>query len=285
MLVPLFPVVVLAAVTVSEGSDALRSMVEAEVAFSRMSVEQGMRDAFLANLADDGIVFQPLPVNGKSVWSPSPKPAATLIWEPAFAEVSAAGDMGYTMGPFELRAPPEANRPTVHGHFHSVWRLTSGGWRVAVDIGGSHDKLEPGVGSGAFQAGPVHEPGSKGDRHEAAEREILEAEKRFSKSAERDGLEKAFAAVAAKDVRLTREGKAPVQGIDASSGVLLGDGRARWTPGGVGASRSGDLGYAYGVRERIRASARPDTSVFLDVWRREKGKWRLALAVDNPVTR
>lgn len=287
MPVPLFPAfLALAAAAVTDGSDALRSLVDAEVAFSRVSVERGMRDAFLGNLADDGIVFQPLPVNGKSVWEPRPKSPATLIWEPEFAEISAAGDLGYTTGPWELRPPAEANRPIVHGHFHSVWRRTADSpWKVVVDIGGMHDKLEPGVGSGVFEAGPVHEPASKSDRRKAAEREILDVEKRFSKAAEKDGLEKAFAAVAATDVRLSRDGKPPALGQASASGALLGEGRAHWSPTGFGASRSGDLGYAYGVRERIRASATPDTSVFLDVWRREKNGWRLALAVDNIVKR
>jgi len=286
VLFPLFPAVVALAATVSEGAGPLRSLVDAESAFSRMSVEHGMRDAFLANLADDGIVFQPLPVNGKSVWTPREPSKATLIWEPAFAEISAAGDLGYTTGPFELRPPPEANRPIMHGSFHSVWRRAGDGpWKVAVDIGGLHDKLEPGVGSGAFDAGPAHEPAGKADRRKASEKEILEAEKHFSKAAEKDGFDKAFADVAAGDVRFSRSGKAPAVGLEAARGVLLGEGNVRWCPAGHGASRSGDLGYAYGVREHIRASATPDTSVFLDVWRREKGKWRLALAVDNPVQR
>jgi len=115
--------------------------------------------------------------------------------------------------------------------------------------------------------------------------QIVEAEKKFSNSAEKDGFERAFADVAAGDVRLSRSGKVPAVGLEAARGVLLGDGNVRWSPAGHGASRSGDLGYAYGVRERIRASATPDTSVFLDVWRREKGKWKLVLAVDNPVAR
>src|SRR5262249_11512065 len=159
----------LLAATALAAGDALQSLVDAERGFSRTSVEQGMRDAFLGNLADDGIVFQPLPVNGKSVWAARAKPASTLIWEPAFAEVSAAGDLGYTTGPWELRPQADADRPTLHGHFHTVWRRAPGGpWKVAVDIGGAHDALDPGVGSGAFEAGPSHAVDLKGDRSKSA---------------------------------------------------------------------------------------------------------------------
>jgi ketosteroid isomerase-like protein len=252
-----------------------------------MSVEQGMRDAFLANLADDGIVFQPLPVNGKSVWQPRPKSPATLIWEPAFAEVAAAGDLGYTTGPWELRPPADANRPTVYGHFHSVWRRNGNGpWKVAVDIGGSHDKVEPGVGSGAFAAGPAHTLNAGARRATSARHEILAAEKRFSTAAQKDGFVQAFLANAAPDVRLGREGKYPAIGVEAAREALATDAaRSRWTPAGSGAARSGDLGYAYGVRERLHATMPADSSAFLDVWRREAGRWKLVLAVDNPVQR
>ena len=286
---PLLPAVVaLAATAPPAGSDALSSLVAAERGFSQMSVEQGMRAAFLGNLADDAIVFQPLPVNGKSVWEARPKSPATLIWEPAFAEVSAAGDLGFTTGPWELRPPAEANRPTLHGHFHSVWRRAGGGpWKVAVDIGGSHEALEPGVGSGAFTAGPPHRANAQGDRSRAAVKGILAAEMQLSHGAESGGLANALAAAAAADVRWAREGQKPAVGIEAMRGALAGDSaNARWIPQGTGASRSGDLGYAFGIREHTKsAGAPPDTSVFLDVWRRARGRWRLALAVDNPVQR
>jgi len=263
---PLVPAVIALATAATPESTALVSLVAAERGFSRMSVEQGMRAAFLEHLADDGIVFQPLPVNGKSVWGPRPPSPATLIWEPAFAEVSAAGDLGYTTGPWEYRPPADANRPTLHGHFHSVWRRQGNGpWKVAVDIGGAHEEMDPGVGSGAFEAGPAHVASSRGDRRRAAGREIMAAEKRFSNDAERRGFGTAFETVAARDVRLGREGKLPALGIEAARSALLGDGRARWTLAGSGAARSGDLGFAFGVRERLRASATADTSAFLDV--------------------
>jgi ketosteroid isomerase-like protein len=284
---PWFPAVLaLAATTSTAALDAFQSLVNAERSFASMSVERGMRDAFLAHMAEDGIVFQPLPMNARQAWEPRPKPSATLVWEPSFAEVAAAGDLGYTTGPWELRFPPEANRPAAHGHFHSVWRREAdGSWKVAVDIGGAHEQQEPGVGSGAFTPGPVHAQAPRGDRGAAALREILAAERRFSREAGRQGLAAAFAAVAAKDVRFGREGQVPALGLAAAQAALAGDTRpVRWTPQGSGASRSGDLGYTYGVRERVGdGAAAPDTTVYLDVWRREGSSWRLALMVDNPV--
>ena len=51
-------------------------MVEAEKKFYQTGQEKGTRAAFLAFLADDGIVFRPGPVNGKESWGSVPKPAS-----------------------------------------------------------------------------------------------------------------------------------------------------------------------------------------------------------------
>ena len=268
----------------------LDSLVAAERAFSRRSVEHGMREAFLANLAEDGVIFQPLPVNGRRAWEERPASTATLIWEPAFAEIAAAGDLGYSTGPWELRPPSDAqDRPVLHGHFVSVWRRAEdGAWKVAVDLGITHAALEPGVGSGAFSAGPRHEGAVSGDRSRAARNELAEAERRFSAQARRQGLGAAMMVFAADDLRFNRSGASPARGPEAARTMLAADSaRTRWSPMEVVASRSGDLGYSYGVRERLGPTdAVTDTSVFLDVWRRgPSGRWQLAMAVDNPVAR
>ncbi|PYM05340.1 MAG: hypothetical protein DMD82_11400, partial [Candidatus Rokuibacteriota bacterium] len=49
-------------------TDPLDSLVASERAFAAMSVQKGMRDAFLEFLADDAIIFRPLPVIGKPIW-------------------------------------------------------------------------------------------------------------------------------------------------------------------------------------------------------------------------
>ena len=288
MPIPILPVALaLAATTATADPNALSSLVEAERGFARMSVEHGMREAFLANLADDAVVFQPLPVNGQQVWSARKPSTATLMWEPSFAEVAASGDLGYTTGPWEFHPPSSSGDSTrFYGHFVSVWRRASGAWKVALDLGATHEKTEPGVGSGAFAAGPSHGAMPKQDRTASAVRELKSAEQSFAKSASDGGFAAAFAAHASADVRFNRDGSPPSVGLDSARDRLAADTtRARWSPQDVAASRSGDLGYAYGVRERIMAAgAPPDTSVFLDVWRREKdGRWRLVMAVDDPV--
>ena len=242
---------------------ALDALVQAERSFSATSVEKGMRDAFLAFLADDGILFRPLPVNGKKVWEPRPPYSATLIWEPSFAEVSAAGDLGYTTGPWEFRPPADKpDQPIAHGHFISVWRKKAGGeWRVLVDIGVSHDKPERGVGSGDFTAGPDHGAASAATpkKIERARAELLEAERACSRKTQVHGADAAFTACASADVRTYVEGALPRLGLAAAQDTSAQQrGSTRWLPvqGGVANSWTDpcrvDPASRFGRRARLQ---------------------------------
>ena len=83
---------------------ALASLVASERDFAKTSVEKGIRESFLAFFADDGINFQPHPVRTRETMLKRPTPAVpppvVLNWEPAYADVSNAGDLGYTTGPY-----------------------------------------------------------------------------------------------------------------------------------------------------------------------------------------
>src|SRR6266487_3257690 len=76
------------------GSPALRSLASAERAFAAASAAQGIKPAFLEYLASDAVVFEPTATNGHKAFESRPASQAKLTWEPAYAEVSAAGDLG-----------------------------------------------------------------------------------------------------------------------------------------------------------------------------------------------
>jgi ketosteroid isomerase-like protein len=64
-------------------------------------------------------------------------PNLTLTWEPDVVELSAAGDLGYTSGPYQI-AVKKADGSTAieRGRFASVWRRsTDGQYRIELDIG------------------------------------------------------------------------------------------------------------------------------------------------------
>ena len=100
-----FAFVALAQTPASES--AMETMVATERAFANTSEEKGTNAAFLAFIADDGILFRPKAVKGKQWLTENPPPASDkrpwLNWEPSFAFMSQSGDMGYTFGPWEYR--------------------------------------------------------------------------------------------------------------------------------------------------------------------------------------
>ena len=271
-------------------SAALESLAAAERAFSETSVTRGMRDAFLTFMADDGIVFQPRATNAKQLWTARPESKATLIWEPSFASISSAGDLGYTTGPWEFRPPGDSTGASpppdqiTYGHFISVWRKQSDGvWKVAVDIGVVHDRPARGLGQETYVAGP------SGTRNElGAAPDIAALERKLSETATKSGWAKAIESMASDELRLNRAGSEPIQGRDAARRALSKDKLAvTWHPEGTGYASSRDLGYAYGVaatRPQKSKSAAPDSRVYLHVWRLEaKGAWKLCMAVENPL--
>lgn len=263
---------------------ALKSLVAAERAFSAASVQKGIRASFLTYLAPGSVTFRPTPTDGRKAMLARPETFnSTLIWEPAFAEVSAAGDLGYDSGPWELRFPAAGGQPTLYGHFISVWKKqASGAWRVVADIGISHDKpASGGVGSGAFRAGPTHTSPA------TATTDLQRLDAAYAKAARAQGFASAFTANAAQDVRFNTEGAFPFVGMEAARAqIAKAPGRFAFLPQGSGIAASRDLGYTYGLAPRFEpgANAAADSSVYLHVWRRgANGKWRIALAVMNPL--
>lgn len=144
-------------------ADDFDDMVNAEKAFAADASARSTRDAFLAALADDGVVFAPAPANGKCHWESHPANKNRLEWAPAIAEIAASGDLGYTSGPWRITAAGE-ERPAAYGHFFTVWKKQADGkWKVLVDHGVAHAEVafpekvtrRGGLGVGAAPTWPV----------------------------------------------------------------------------------------------------------------------------------
>jgi ketosteroid isomerase-like protein len=62
-------------------------------------------------------------------------PEYSLTWRPIAAEVGSAGDLGYTIGEYEMRLAPEGTPITIVGKYMTVWKKQPDGtWMVAVDM-------------------------------------------------------------------------------------------------------------------------------------------------------
>jgi len=138
-----------------------------------------------------------------------------------------------------------------------------------------------GVGFGDFVATRNEE-----DRSTAhARHEMMSQERRLAFTLRGKGVAEALNEVAADRVWVFRDGAQPARGlVEAEDATREQPRRVEWLPAGSGVSVSHDLGYSYGLARRwAAAGARPDTSAYLHVWRREPaGPWRLIVDVENP---
>lgn len=267
---------------------ALASLVETERAFAGMSLEKGQREAFLAFFADDGIVFNPHPVAYKQDEAKRPAPASrppsTLAWEPIFGDVSAAGDLGYTTGPYRHTDHSADPRPPSYGYFFSIWRKQPDGrWKVAVDLGTETPSQEPDALRPRFQPA-THVGSPAADEAAGSSREVLlEHERRAAAAAGLDGrllrLDKA--------ARLHRNGSEPVLGREAIRAFLAAHAEPMsWTPLAGDVARSGDLGYTYGSYQvQAPGTAHPsEKGYYVHVWRlATDGEWRIVVDVTSPL--
>ena len=249
------------------------SLVEAERAFSRLSVERGIKDSFLANLSDDGIIFRPNAVSGKEWMQNNPASPAQLTWEPDFADVAAAGDFGYTTGPWEIRRSAQ-DPPAGFGHYVTLWRKQNDGrWKVELDVGIGHDAgpKPSGVASPRL-SGPVQTASPAADLQRARDA-LIAAERSFPTTSDR------YTGMLAPDARVYRDGKMPIVGEQSFRTVLNSEKESfSWKFQSSGISKSADLGYTYGTAETSSAGAKAETKNYLRIWKRQpNGQWRVVL--------
>jgi ketosteroid isomerase-like protein len=254
-------------------ADAPATLAAAETAFAAHSVRDGMRAAFLAWLAPGSTLFRNGPVDGPAEIARNPDPPIVLDWRPAFVEVSASGDLGLSTGPWRIRSKADPARPERFGQFVSVWKRPPGGdWRVWVDLGISH----PGPALWDVPLAAGFSPQATG----TADGTIEQAEGEFAKLARTAGHAAAYAALASPKIRIYRDGSAPFLGREAALASPATRGSAQWTLERHETSEAGDFGYAIG---RFGPPGGAKEGDFVRVWRRERGRWRIALDVVDEV--
>ncbi len=263
----------------------LDSLIAAELAFSDLSDKDGMRTAFLANLAPQGIVLQPRPLLGRAHYEKIPADyPAILTWQPVVAEVSAAGDMGWTSGPYEIRPSRDYEGVPGSGHYVSVWGRKKGeGWKVLLDGGISHPPPEPPARPeierhlptvGSWTALSALEMTSQ-------RRALVRRDESFSSRVAAVGFMGAYLHEGADDIRIYLEGELPILGKDEIKVKFAeSTGSVTLMPGGSDVSGSGDLGYSYGtgIMKESGDKAAEIAFSYLRVWRRAApDHWRLCL--------
>ena len=262
----------------TSGDDALQSLVQAEKNFAQMAVEKNIRDAFLANLADNAIVFDPGPVSGPKLYQKSSPSDAQLTWYPIFADVSRAGDMGYTTGPWEFKKNKGDEKPSAYGQFLSVWKKQPDGkWQVVLD--GGVDNPAPINRHPPVEIAPNEFASRDEVNLKTARRALAAAEKEFDAASEKDAGA-ALIDASAPNIRVFRNGRFPASGRDAAQLMIGYDhGKLKAKAAGGGISRSGDLAYSYGEYTNERLDG-VEHGYYVTIWRLSVGgDWKLAVDV------
>jgi ketosteroid isomerase-like protein len=259
----------------------LERLIQTERDFSRASESKGARDAFLAYVADDGIVFRPGPVLAKK-WIPEHPPIAGLLtWRPVYADIARAGDLGYTTGPYELKNG-ETRRS---GNYFTVWKQQPDGtYKFVVDFGTANpepakaqeEQFPPAPAEGQ----PRGDPGGM----DQAKEELLRLDRELSAKSSASGIGRALLDSSADGIRVLRTGRPPALGRTEMSSLLAAKpGAYSWTPEKADVSASVDLGYTYGsVSIKAEGQANPQSGYYVRVWKKQgDGRWLIVLDVLN----
>jgi ketosteroid isomerase-like protein len=274
-----------------EPGPELKSLVEAERAFSKTSETRGIREAFLTYLADEAVVFRPHPVQARKWYQERESIPGLLTWEPVFADVSRAGDLGYTTGPYEFREKNAAAAPVRYGHFVSAWKKQpDGSWRVVVDLGTPHPRPETKPTGLSF---PSHDQSASAKSApsidvQAGRAALLDVDRAFSRASASKGAVAAYPSYSSDAIRFYRINRFPTTGKEAVRAFLSGKpGLFTWQPAASDVSRSGDLGYTYGSSEfkKSKSSDEPaERDSYLRIWKKQAdGRWKVVLDVASPI--
>lgn len=261
-------------------SKPLAELVAAERKFSGTCGEKGVRDSFLEFFSDDVVTFTSGVQKGKERLRdlPAPNPdAPRLQWQPVYGDISLAGDLGYTTGPYEVTTKTGQKQ---YGIFFSIWKRQHGAWKVVLDAGLPTPRPNVAM-SREFQAAPpVRKQKLRTDSGAASD--LSDVDRRFAEISEKEDLMRAFSMYGGEGLRLHRAGSLPLMGAGQVTLYLEQHPLSyKSEPLGSDVSSSGDLGFVYGSYQSLRNPA--SRGFYVRVWRRnEYGEWRVALDSMQP---
>ena len=126
-------------------ADALK---KADIDFSNLSRAKGVKEAFIAYTAENGVLLRPfmMPVVGYDAVKKFMEDGDSnfqLTWEPLYADISTSGEMGYTYGLYTAVYKDEKGiEQSTRGTYVSIWKKDKdGNWKFVLDTG--NPGLEP----------------------------------------------------------------------------------------------------------------------------------------------
>jgi len=267
-----------AAPAASSAENNMPALVAAERGFAADAQTLGVRDAFVAHVAPEGLLFRPQPVRAKAWYDAHPAPPGAaasggkLEWGPEYAEISASGDFGFTYGPWRSTAKTDKGEQQAWGHFFSVWKRGDDGvWRNVVDHGYSHPEVS--LHATLVMRSPGHHVAARlGDAARSQrEQELLKQDDALN-GADGATAQKSYAAPAG--VHFFRDGALP--GPLAAGAPAVARGLKRFD---FGMASSADLAFTLGARADGKADGEGG---YVRMWRHDREGWRLVADLLTP---
>jgi ketosteroid isomerase-like protein len=244
-------------------------IVKAERNFEKSCLEKGIRQGFLANLDSTAVAFTKKGIeNAYQFWNSLPEFQGIYSWAPSFAEVSIAGDWGYTTGAVEYRDSLISDPPSAYNQYTTVWHKTpEGEWKYLADIGNKHYpvKIDSIAAEIRIKKVPVKN---------LSEQTMLTVDKAYNSQLGTDPL-KTIKKYFSSAFVLNITGHAAITKNDSLYTILGPIARDfKYTPKEVKLSSSGDLAVVYG-----KLIYKNTVDSYIRIWRHELTGWKIALEV------
>lgn len=259
---------------------AYQELVNAERAFSELSVKKGIKTAFMANLSDSGVLFRPTPVNGLSWFESKGETPGTLIWEPEYAEIANSGTFGFTTGPFYYK--PDTLDCKIGnctwGRYLTVWKKNSEGkWKIMIDFGARHPEVQVkrknvkkiDDSKFLFRPNPEENPLDT----------LFSLDRALTDTLAKKGYGKRLQAALHKEALIYADRFFPKTAKDPGRILTEMEGFTKVIPVAGMVASSKDLAYTYGkIQVRDSKYKNLDNYQYLRIWKRDKtGKWKILI--------
>jgi ketosteroid isomerase-like protein len=255
-------------------------LVATEKAFAQLAAEKGTKTGFLTYLADDGIIFSPTEVNGKLHWKGRAESPALLAWNPAWADVSFNGKLGYTTGGWEYRPKGKTDKPAAFGEYLTIWRKQPDGSYLAVlDIGISHP-------TNSYSATAVCKMPVDAGKGRAAGSGVDNGI--FTDIFSNTSMANGYFNYLADDAVILREGNLPLSGKkSAFIGLERIEGEfpdTSFLKFSANTSKVyGNMMYSWGVYSLTHKDKTVSRWNFVQVWKHRAGKWQIVVDLFNKI--
>ena len=123
----------------NQGLADKKELMEVDRAFSDLSEEKGMKNAFIEYADSNVVLLRPneMPIVGANAIDyliQLNDSDFTLTWQPNGGCISGSGDLGYTFGIYAMK--PRSKDTTIYGTYTSIWKKQKDGkWKFILDSG------------------------------------------------------------------------------------------------------------------------------------------------------